>query len=227
MNSVVKIHAKEESSLIFVLNKLMTNCGVNINQLSRNTGLSNTTIKRICIDPDCNPTLSSVTKIAEFFSITPNQLIGIEPLTTDQQTYQPNLSSWTNIPILELNQTINWPSNIEEIRESTATIYVKTDIDPKESLFAVIVRDESLEPKFSEGTILIFDSSRELRNKDYVLLLDNDKPIPQFRQLLTDGPDVYARTINQNLANNPPSLLKKDQSKILGTLIQARSTFPD
>lgn len=221
---IAKIKPLSTARLMEVLNSLMKKAHVNINQLSKNTGLANTTIKRMCTDPECNPTLDSITKISAFFDITPNQLIGAEPIDQDTSSYRPNLENWHRIPILSLTEAVQWPKNIEEIRAQN-TNTVLTDREIHEETFAVIAADETLEPRFSEGTILIFDPKRTPKNKEYVMLLAQDKELPQFRQVFIDGPDIYTKTINPAFAENTPTLLKKGNSKILGVLIQAKANY--
>lgn len=215
----------DQAQLMDVLNKLMEKTNTNINQLSKNTGLANTTVKRMCTDPECNPTLTSITKIAAFFGVTPNQLIGAEPLPEETAGYYPDFEKWNKIPILTLSETLEWPQNIENIRESKNTKYVMTDIDVNEGTFAVISEDETLEPKFSEGTILIFDPSKPPKNKDFALLLMENKELPRFRQILIDGSDIYERVINPEFSEGSPSLLPKNKFKIVGILIQAKSNY--
>lgn len=214
-----------QTQLMDVLNRLMDKTHTNISQLGKSTGLANTTIKRMCTEPDCNPTLISITKIADFFGITPNQLIGTEPLPEDNIGYYPNFEKWTKIPIIDLSLAIDWPNNIEEIKELPNPKYVLTDIEINEKVFAIIATDETLEPKFSEGTILIFDPTRTPKNKDYVIVLNEEKELPQFRQLLVDGSDMYVKTINPEFSDGSLAKLNKNKSRILGILIQAKSNY--
>lgn len=226
MSNIVHWHSKkfEKSTLMDVLARLMQKTNISMSQLSRNTGLANTTIKRMCTDPRCNPTFTSIIKISEFFNITPNQLMGREPLS-QESSYKPNFDRWLVAPILSLQQLILWPTNIEEIKESSHTKYVKTDLEISERVFAIVTHDDSLEPRFPVGTILIFDPERTPRNKDYVILLMEDKHLPQFRQILVDGPDWYAKIINLELPQTSPFFIDKSKNKILGSLIQAKLNY--
>lgn len=227
MNNIIPIlkNQSEPQTLIKVLNHLMRKADISVHQLSKNTGLSNTTVKRMCFDPDSNPTLASITKISEFFNITPNQLIGVEPLESESITYRANFNAWTNVPILSLKQVMQWPDNIEMIRESSETRFIKTDVQTNEHVFAIIEKEGALEPRFPEGTVLIFDSERTApQNKDFVLLISKNKDLPQFRQILIDGSDMYVKSINPEI-KDPPTLVDTTTTKIMATLIQARSDF--
>ncbi|MDF1760377.1 MAG: S24 family peptidase [Coxiellaceae bacterium] len=227
MNKIVSFSTLKQGygTLMEVLNGLMSKTNTNINQLSKNTGLANTTIKRICTDSTCNPTLTSIAKIADFFGVTASQLIGAEPLDTDSNSYQPNFNQWQQVPIISLEQLVDWPNNIETVREQTDHQTVMTDLPTGDNTFAMIAEDETLEPKFSAGTILIFDAQKAPKNKDYIVLLMDNKPLPQYRQLLIDGPDQYVKTINPEFAHKAPVALIDNPCRILGVLIQAKSNY--
>lgn len=227
MNNIIPIlkNQSEPQPLIKVLNHLMRKANISVHQLSKNTGLSNTTVKRMCFDPDSNPTLASITKISEFFNITPNQLIGVEPLESENIAYHANFNAWTNVPLISLKQAALWPNNIETIKESSEIRFIKTDVQTNEHVFAIIEKEGALEPRFPEGTILIFDSERTApQNKDFVLLISKNKDLPQFRQILIDGSDMYVKSVNPEIKDFP-TLIDPSTTKIIATLIQARSDF--
>ncbi len=225
MSKVINLVDKTKSeSLIDVLNKLMADNQLTITQLSKNTKLATTTIKRMLTIPDSNPTMASLNKIAKFFSITPDQLTGSAPLSTPHHEYSPDFSQWQTIPIISLAQAAKWPENIDEMENSTDNSYVLTDIKSNEEMFAIVAENESLEPRFSDGTILIFDPTRSPKNKDFILLLAGQEKLPQFRQVLTDGSELYAKVINPELAIGSPMKITPE-FRILGVLVQAKSTY--
>lgn len=226
MNNIVSLAQKTRVSLVQVLEKLMKENDLNISQLSRNTGLSNTTIKRMCTIPDSNPTVSSVEKLAEFFGVRTSQLLGFEPLNQHEtQQYFPNFDHWNKVPLITLEQTLQWP-NQDNPHEDVCSKYVKTDLEISDKAFSLSVGDSSLEPRFSEGTIFVLEPDKEPKNKDYVLVLINQKSLPQFRQIFMDGPDWYLKPINPDLAQITPFFsLENKAFKILGVIIQAKMEF--
>lgn len=227
--NIVQLSQNQKSSLSLmqILEKLMKENRLNVSQLSRNTGLSNTTIKRMCTTPDSNPTVSSLDKLAVFFGIRTTQLMGLEPLMTEEsQQYFPNFDRWNKVPLLTLEQSVLWPDFEREIYTSASTKYVKTDLEISDKTFAVVSRDSSLEPRFFEGTIFILEPEKEPRNRDYVLILIGQKKTPQFRQIFVDGPDRYFKPINPDLAKITPfEPIKNNEFKILGVIIQAKTEF--
>lgn len=214
-------------SLMQILTQLMHDNHLTINQLSRNTGLSNTTIKRMCTIPDSNPTISSVEKLADFFGIRTTQLLGLESLMPlDSPQYVPDFEQWHKVPLITLEQAILWPIKEKEIQADLSTRYIKTDLEISDKTFGIVTRDSSLEPRFSDGTIFILEPDKEPHNKDFVLVLMNGKTLPQFRQIFVDGPDWYLKPINPDLAQVAPfTPMENNEFKILGVIIQAKIDF--
>ena len=50
--------------------------------------------------------------------------------------------------------------------------------------------------------------------------------LPQFRQILVDGPDQYLKPINPDLAQITPfAPIKNNEFKVLGVIVQAKIDF--
>ena len=217
---------KKSVSLMETLNHLMSKNHITAYQLSKNTGLAQPTIKRLCTDPNYNPTLVSLTKIADFFGITKNQLLGSDFSTLNTPAYYPDFEKWSRVFILNEQQLSSWPSGIEEMNALDTTQYVLSDaIKDERSSFAIIVNNEALEPKFSKGTILIFDSNVEPKHKNLVMIKLRNHSIPQLKQILFDGMDVYLKSVYKDFLEIPPILFNRKNSLILGVLVQAKSTY--
>src|ERR1700730_4201865 len=88
----------------------MTEARISASQLSKNTGLPTTTIKRIRSNANANPTLVSLLPIAAFFRISLSQLIGEEdiPANIIKGTFSSNQKLWTRVPIITWEQAILW-----------------------------------------------------------------------------------------------------------------------
>jgi len=83
--------------------------------------------------------------------------------------------------------------------------------------FAVILNDNSMEPRFEKGTTLIIDSQGKPRNHDFVLVKIYEHNTYLFRQLKIDSTKQILRPINSDLYKE--IILKKDDI-IYGTLVQ-------
>lgn len=62
------------------LEYLIKKCGININQLHKHTGIPLSTLKRLKLNKENNPTLASLAPIANHFSVSLDQLTGREAL---------------------------------------------------------------------------------------------------------------------------------------------------
>lgn len=209
------------SSLRSVLRGLLDAANLNVHQLAVNTGLTDTTIKRMLDDPHSNPTLASISKVAAFFALTPNQLIGLDPLPEQPPQYQANLNVGQQVPIISLRESMDWPAAVSSWgSESTLT-----DISASDTLFALRLADAALEPHFFAGMLLIFDTALTAQHEDYVLVAQGQKPLPYLRQYLVDGPDGYWRALNPHLPSATPQLVL-GTDRVIATLVQAKMDFP-
>src|ERR1700721_1959638 len=68
------------------LNMLMAKARLSSNELAREINIAATTIKRIRNKDQANPTITTLLPIANYFSISLNQLIGNEPFTSTGET---------------------------------------------------------------------------------------------------------------------------------------------
>ena len=225
MSKIVQLNEKKDEPLSIksVISHLMKSTGTTPKQLSVNTGLAYTTVLRICNEENSNPTADSLTKISSFFNITVTQLMGHEPLNHDG-SYTPNSENWLSVPLISFSQATNWPDNRQSIQENIDDNFILTDIETHDEMFAIKVPDDRLEPKFPRDTLLIFDPRKKPQHKDFALLLENEQPQPNFRQLLVDGPDLYSLSVNPLFS--PDQMTKVlNTTRVIGVLAQAKSTF--
>ena len=71
------------------LNLLMAEARINAEALSRHISLPASTIKKVRNNNDSNPTLSTLTPLANYFSLTISQLIGDEPFDEEHMYLKP------------------------------------------------------------------------------------------------------------------------------------------
>jgi transcriptional regulator with XRE-family HTH domain len=203
--------------LIENLNKLLEEHKISINQLHKNTGIPVTTIKRIKYDKDANPTISSLLPIAEFFSVSLNQLIGLEDLPEKDHlgVYVEKQELWTKVPVIQWGDIINF-----EKKELDFTLcnFISTDAEVSEYAFALLVEEDNW-TIFQKRMKLIFDMKKEAKHRNYVLILNLGSTTVSFYQLLCfDGlyylkpPQADYKTIEYN----------KSKHSLKGTMVQAR-----
>ena len=66
--------------LNYILSKLMSNSSIDDTLLSKETGIPISTIKRMRLNEEANPTSTTLAPIASYFKITIDQLLGLSPI---------------------------------------------------------------------------------------------------------------------------------------------------
>ena len=162
------------------LRQLMSESRVSLRKLYNNTGVPVTTIQRMRDDFNGNPTISSLKPIADFFSITVNQLIGDEPLAADKVTggYKENKRGWVNVPIISWEESIYWQKSHNLNAKNR---FIQTDIGLSEYAYALEVEEEGW-INLAVGTLLIIDPTLSYKHRDFIIVYkENEKRYPGFQ----------------------------------------------
>ena len=214
---------KDRPKLHKVLSKLMSEVGINEAELARKASMPQPTLHRILSGATKSPRGTSLAPLANFFSVTINQLIGVDELPSDRVagTHNSRIYGWTPIPVISWKQAAVWQQFQHELREHSWKDWTSTDLSVSDAAFAVIVNSDAMSPTFNEGTTLIVEPNLEAVNRDYVIVALTDHENATFRQLLIDGDDKYLKSINDEFRT-----MQMDQSNyIVGTLVQSRMDY--
>jgi SOS-response transcriptional repressor LexA len=201
----------------------MTEVHISEAELARRAEIPQPTLHRILSGATRSPRGTSLAPLANFFSVTINQLLGVDPLPQDRVpgTYNPRIQGWTPIPIIDWKQAGDWNKFKVKLRQSAWDEWVSTDLPVSEDAFAIEVRGTSMEPLFNEKTMLIIEPQREPVDRDFAVAIHKDHQKAVFKQILYDGDDRYLKSINEVFKT-----LELDKGySIVGTLIQARMDF--
>ncbi len=201
----------------------MQEVGCNEANLARKTGIPQPTLHRILSGATKSPRGSSLAPIANFFSITINQLIGLDELPEDRVagTHNSRIYGWTSIPIIAWQKVAIWNKFKQKLQQTNWKNWTSTDLSVSDSTFALLVETDAMSPTFNEDTILIIDPFVKAKNRDYVIVSSRGKNDTTFRQLLIDGDTQYLKPINADFLT-----MTMDNDKYLaGTLVQARMDY--
>lgn len=88
------------------------------------------------------------------------------------------------------------------------------------SCFAVRLDNDSMEPLFPEGSLLIFDPEKKPNNKDFVLFSLAHAKQRYFRQYFKEGNDCYLKAIDGMY-----QMLQGSEFHLHGTLVESRRCF--
>jgi len=179
--------------------------------LSELTGIPQPTIHRLLQGTPKNIHKKTVQALAHFFNISLNETILSTKFPNDIKSQKK-----LRVPILDWS---NLKTQLNLVRknknESFQHIHAISNSDGLD--FALIVKDSSLEPRFPEGTKLIFKLNISFKNRDYVLI--ESGPNITLKQLILDGNTKYVKSLLSEL-NYPISQLESNE-KIIGVLAQA------
>lgn len=119
------------------------------------------------------------------------------------------------IPIIE------W-ADIKTFLKNPLSLTIKqstpSDIDLSASSFALLVNNDTMEPRYPEGAIIIIDTEQQPQHKDFAIIQLEDKKEPIFKQLLQVEGELFAKSINSDY----PAVKISPRAKILGKVVQAK-----
>ena len=215
---------KDRPKLHEVLAQLMEEVGINEAELARKTDIPQPTLHRILSGATKSPRGNSLAPLANFFSITINQLMGVDHLSTDRVkgTHNTRIHGWTPIPQISWENAVNWGTFQVELRDQSWKDWASTDLSLSDEAFALTVKGDSMTPTFPEGTILVIEPNATAGNRDFVVAVVDNAKTAVFKQLYIDGEDRYLKSINDDFRTIP---LDKHKHRIIGVLAQSRADY--
>lgn len=194
---------------------------LSLSELARETQIPQPTLHHIVEGKTKKPRRQALEAIAKFFSISIPQLTGALPLsTTIPETIKESLKIST-VPLINWNLAKNWESDKHDLAKFEEII-LENKIH--KNAFALQLKDSHLEPLFQENSILIFDSSQPLKDRDFVLVYTSKFDLTTINRLFIDGKNFYIKKEKQN-GNAELIKLNLANDKIIAKLIEARSKF--
>lgn len=131
-----------------------------------------------------------------------------------QQVISEKNSGIIQIPILSSQDL---PSFIKNKNISTEYTHISQSA-ASPACYATMLEDSSMEPIFSQGTLLIFNPDLTPKNGDYVIFSHDDGIF--FRQYFVDGKVIFLKAVDTMYQT-----FKNDGVVILGVLIESRKHF--
>ena len=180
--------------------------------LSKKIGSAVSTINQIKRGSG-NPTLETISALANYFNIGIGDLTELE-LSTNNQTRNVTF----NIPLLNLWELANF---LKHPTRYLNTISIELDTLSADQYFAIRISNNSLHPIFEKGAVFILKNDLSPVDGD-IVLLNFDDQIYNFRRIFTEANHFYFRkiTVDQSL-----SLEKLDNYSISGVVIQVKQEF--
>lgn len=193
---------------------------LSLSDLARETQIPQPTLHHIIEGKTKKPRRAALEALAQFFSISVPELTGACPSLAIPDAIKESLKI-TTIPLIDWGLAKNWDKD-----QNTISQFKKIILEKKvdKNAFALQLQDTSMEPLFQEHSVLIFDPSKEPRDRDFVLAYLRQTNLLLFNRLFIDGKNKY---IKQDKNNGNADLIKLHfpDDKIIATLIEARIQF--
>jgi SOS-response transcriptional repressor LexA len=195
------------------LEYLIKKWGININQLHKHTGIPLSTLKRLKLNKENNPTLASLAPIANYFSVSLDQLTGREALPKKANK---QINGQT-VPLIHWKDILNTPKNRNYLAFSSLLI---RDITLNESSFALVIKDNNTN-NFLAGSLLVIDPSLKGRNRDFIIVYKKEESKPRLMQKI-----IYEnKTYLKNLSPESEIIKFTELYKVIGVVIQIRMNY--
>lgn len=208
-----------EQTISGILEYLIKLHGISILELSKKTKIPQPTLHHILSGETKNPRKQALNALADFFSITIEQLKGKALLPKVPTALKESLNIST-VPIIEWHE-IKALFLGKLVKTELKEVILDKNIGPHS--FALNMKDASMQPLIPENSLLIFDTNKVVKDRDMVIVLLNKNDI-LFNRLFIDGPDFY---IKHHINDIETSLLKLRNGidKIIASLIEVRLQF--
>ena len=214
-NEITKINLPTLSArLLHALNVL----GVTQAELSRRIGVKPQAIHYLCTG---NSKKSSFTyEIADALKINSLWLGSGDGLMQSEASPNEELvSSQKRTPILDWKQVKQLVGDEASNILVSAKEWLLTSSNIGENGFAFRLHDRSIYPRFDQETVIIVNSNKEPKNKDFVVVYLNEVDEIVFRQYHVENNIVLLKPINVAMYK----VIKKEKDDvILGVMVEAR-----
>lgn len=202
-----------------ILSRLMFEASLKTMDLSRITHIPQPTLHKIVTGKSLNPRYTTLKTIADYFSISVEQLKGEAPLPSNIVKSPLDLINKPSGRIYLLsNEMLKHSGDLSTV---ISDAIIPGNANFQSNCFALNMPDTSMEPLFPIGSILVFNTNIIAVERQYILVHLKNEDVVVFRQLLVDGNDRYLKALNMDF-----KLRELHEVDIIkGTLIESRNNF--
>lgn len=160
--------------------------------LCRGVSLPQTTINRLLTGQTCDPRISTLTILAQFFDVSLDQIIGKEKLVLNPSYHQ---AKGTTIPIIKWSNLQDWLSTQNYLDEGFED-FIKTEKVLSAGSFA-IKTPVACEPVFGKDSLLIMNRLHgpESVLEGQIILIEISSGQYGLRQVLQEGTAYYLKRL--------------------------------
>ena len=201
------------------LKKLLFERDLTPPELARRVDIPQQTIQRIIKGKISRPHPKTLNILAEYFGISVTHLKGDDPFEEPNKSLKK--SSSEEIGVYTWDKLDELCSN-DFVLSTEENIFIGGGYSKK--TFGVIMSDSSMAPFFPKNSILIIDPERTANDRSYVIAYLHDIKKYLFRQLLSDGENLFLKALNSDLSSFPIKKLHASD-KLIGELVETRQIY--
>lgn len=214
--SVVITKEFNAAELSKILRMLMAEHGnLSEAQLARDTNLPQPTIHRILNGETQDPRISTITPLAEYFNVSINQLLGLEPLSANLS----KSSRVVSIPIISWADVVKGAKYYERLTPENWKSWA--NVESKHAGCYALKSKPSMSPRFPIHSVLIIDKQTKVFDGDFIVISSQEMQEATLRQYVSDGAQKYLKPITPEFPIEPFN----DQIVLHGVLIRAIFDF--
>lgn len=177
--------------------------------LARKLGIPTNKITRILNGDVTDPKASTLVQIANYFDITIEQLLGLEPITRQGETLQTESTS-RPLPVFEFSKGVESKSPQEWYR------WAENDVDGEYS--ALVIDTDLYEPTFPQNSLLIINQDISPDDRSYVIVMKNGESIHySIKKFVVEGSEQYLYPINPKL---PVEIYDENLYTVVGVILE-------
>ena len=194
---------------------------ISVSELARLTKIPQPTVHHILTGATKNPRKKALEALSNFFAVSINQLMNKEPLPVIiPEGIKEDLQLRT-VPIIPWDMLFSWPFLNEKNLQFKEIILNKNVAC---NSFALVLQKITMDIQFPENSLLIFDSGKNPKDRDFVVVHMAKENEVIFNRFFLDNGEPY---IKQHLSGGDFKLtrLDRDADRIIGTLIEVRIEY--
>ncbi len=120
----------------------------------------------------------------------------------EQENVIPGPDIRGKVPLISWVQAGDFAEVVDLLHPGEAFEWIETTVQQRAHTFALRVQNDSMEPDFPAGTILIVEPELDAHAGDYVIAKNGDEEAT-FKQLVRDGGDWYLKPLNPRYPLKP------------------------
>ncbi len=126
------------------------------------------------------------------------------------------------VPLVSWETANKWHEIQDVFETTTSNEWIECDLEGMD-FFALMVKDDSMEPEFHEGDIVIIDPNLKTKPDDYIIAKDGGSGEATFRQLKKYGNTFVLHPLNPH--HHDKELDRKFEQVVIGKIIEKKKRY--